>query len=136
MFPKKVPSCHPRDHSSFLPPMQFTSHFYREQQDPVNFRYQVHFLLFLFTVSSFHSCISRCKMGFLTQYLTKSPLKFLFYTCKVLPLYFSFMLLELEFFMPLEFTGEICIKNKLFFVYNKRQIERFTNYRNNFIWFS
>ena len=49
---------------SYKLPTQFMQHFYREHLSPVYFRYQMHFLLFLFPVSDFHNCIYCCQKGF------------------------------------------------------------------------
>ena len=52
---------------SSMPPTQFMQHFRRGH---VYLRHQVHFLLFLFPVSDFHSCIDMSK-GVLNQYPTQ-----------------------------------------------------------------
>ena len=48
---------------SSTPPMQFLRHLCWEDPSSVYLRYRVHFLLFLFLVSDFHSCINRCWRG-------------------------------------------------------------------------
>ena len=46
---------------SSMPPTQFKWHFHWEHACHVYFRYQVYFLIFLFPVSDFCSCIDRCQ---------------------------------------------------------------------------
>ena len=54
---------------SSMPPKQFMWHFRREHLYDVYFRYPVHFLIFLFLVSNFRSCINMSK-GSSSQYPT------------------------------------------------------------------
>ena len=48
---------------SSMPPSQITQHIHREHLRSVYFRYQVHFLLFLFPVSDFRRCLVRGQKG-------------------------------------------------------------------------
>ena len=54
---------------SSIPPTQFTWHFRQGHLRSVYFRHLVHFLLFMFPVSDFHSCIDMSK-GSSSQYPT------------------------------------------------------------------
>ena len=59
------------DHASFQQATHtISAHFCWEHLHPVYYRYQVHFLLFLFPVSDFYSCINRCQRESSSQYPT------------------------------------------------------------------
>ena len=55
---------------SSMPPTQSMWHFHWEHLRPGYFRYQMHFLLFMFPVFGFHSWIDRLQRGSFSQYPT------------------------------------------------------------------